>query len=385
MNVYLQEVAKDLGRRGICVDIFTRVHEASDPMIVALGDNARVIHLKAGPVDAQKHDLYRYLPDFTHSLTDFIDTFDLEYNLIHSHYWLSGLPGLVLSEARKIPTVASFHSLGAKQPAPHVGEPESGKRIASEEHIVQTADRLIAASPDEKEQLIRLYHANPARTDVVPCGYNDKIFYPRNRGGARTNLNLNHSQIVLFVGRLTPLKGADILLRAVASMDDSRELGIVVVGGNQGEADLKQLQQLAKRLGIGSQVYLQGAAAQSNLPEYYSAADVCVVPSYYETFGLVALESMACGTPVIASRVGGLRSTVTDGKTGYLVPWHCPEPFARRLETILSNNVLRESFGKAGLESVQGLTWSSTTDNLLDTYGTVLGQGKEFLQLVPCS
>jgi len=385
MNVYLRETAKDLGRRGICVDVFTRVHNTTDPMIVPLGENARVIHLRAGEPDTPKDEIYGHLPEFTRALEEFVDTFDLDYDLAHSHYWLSGPPTLALCEPREIPAVASLHSLGKKQQLVHAAEPESEERLDIETRIVQSADRLVAASPDEQEQLVRLYCAEPDETRVVPCGYNEKIFYPRNQEAARKELGLQGPKIVLFVGRMTRLKGIDILLRAVAAMDGKQGVETVIIGGNQNDAELEHLQKLARELEIEARLRFQGAVPQSTLPLYYSAADVCVVPSYYETFGLVALEAMACGTPVVAARVGGLRATVADGKTGYLVPWHCPGPYAQRLETILGNDVLRASLGKAAVESVQGLTWSFAADNLLDVYGQMLGRKKELIQLIPCA
>ena len=355
MNVYLRETAREFGRRGICVDVYTRRHNAGEPMIVRLGENARVIHLGAGNGSEPKHTLFEHLPEFSRELHEFAETFDLEYDLAHSHYWLSGPVALGLKERWNVPAVASFHSLGKMQHLVQAGEPESKHRLPTESQVVREADRLIAGSPDERDQLLRLYQAPPERTHIVPCGFDHEMFRPLDPELARRQLGLNGSKIVLFVGRLTRLKGVDILLRAVAAIEERAGLQIVIIGGGREDSEVGMLRRLATDLGIERQLLFVGSVPQSTLPLYYSAADVCVVPSYYETFGLVAVEAMACGTPVVAARVGGLRATIVDGKTGYLVPWHCPEPYAERLETLLGNDLLRASLGKAALESVQGL------------------------------
>ncbi len=385
MNVYLRETARELGRRGICMDVYTRRHDPDEPMIVSLGENARVIHLAAGPPDEPKRALFDHLPEFAQNLYDFIETFGLEYDLAHGHYWLSGPMALGLKERLHIPAVSSFHSLGKVQQLVQAGETDSEHRIKTECRVVAEADWLIAGSPDEREQLVRHYQASPEKTHVVPCGFDHQMFRPMNKTEARRALGLDGSKIVLFVGRMTRLKGVDILLRAVAAMEEREGLKIVIIGGGQGDAEVSILRDLGLELGIEKHLLFLGSVPQENLPMYYSAADVCVVPSYYETFGLVAVEAMACGTPVVAARVGGLRATIADGKTGYLVPWHCPEPYAERLETILGNDVLRASFGKAALESVEGLTWPFVVDSLLDVYGEALGVPRWALQLVPCA
>ena len=183
--------------------------------------------------------------------------------------------------------------------------------------------------------------------------------------------------------RATPHR--ERLLKAAAAIEERDGLQVVIIGGAQNDAELARLQRLARDLRIESNLLWAGSVPQASLPLYYSAADVCVVPSYYETFGLVAVEAMACGTPVIAARVGGLKATIVDGKTGYLVPWHCPEPYAERLEMVLGNDILRASLARAAHESVQGLTWSNVADHLLDVYGLALGQSRIALELVPCA
>ena len=375
MNVYLRETALEMGRRGICVDVFTRRHDPEEPAIVNLASNVRVIHIDAGHWEEPKEGLYRYLPDFQRRMEGFLDAEDLHYDVLHSHYWLSGPVALGLKQTRAIPVVATMHSLGEVQRRVRLAQ-DARERVATEMRIVHEVDQMVAGSPDEREQLLRLYDASPLNTHVVPCGYDSNLFYPRDKADSRTELNLTGSRIILFVGRMDRIKGVDIVLRAAADLEDRDGLQVVMIGGSTDDSEVGRLKTLARKLGIGRHLVFPGAVRQDILPGYYSAADVCIVPSYYETFGLVAVEAMACGTPVIAARVGGLQATIVDGRSGYLVPWHCPEPYAERLETILGNESLRAAFGKAARESVVNLTWSNAVDNLLDVYGLAMGQSK---------
>lgn len=376
MNVYLRETARELGRRGICVDIFTRRHGPEEPAVVRLADHVRVVHLAAGHPSEPKHALYQHLPAFTHDLEEFAGVSRQGYDLIHAHYWLSGMVGLELKRKWGAPLVANFHTLGKVQRLVRV-EPESRYRVRVEERVVEGADQIIAGSPDERDNLLRLYGASPRKTNVVPCGFDRQLFYPRDKQEARRALGLAASSIALFVGRMDRIKGAEIMLRAAASLQDKDGLLIIVVGGSPEDGEAKRLRAIAADLKIEGHLLFLGSVPHESLPLYYSAADVCMVPSYYETFGLVAVEAMACGTPVIAARVGGLQATIIDGKTGYLVPWHCPEPYAERLETILGNEILRRSLGEAAHQSVAGLTWSFVAESLLSVYHAALGTPAE--------
>jgi D-inositol-3-phosphate glycosyltransferase len=292
---------------------------------------------------------------------------------------------LALAERWGAPAVASFHTLGKVQRLVRAGEPDAGQRIATEQMVVDRAARIVAGSPSEREQLAWLYGADPERCAIVPCGFDEELFRPLDRAQARQALGLTGKKVVLFVGRMEPIKGIDILLRAVAAMDGRDDVQIVIIGGAQGDPELGRLVQMAGQLGIGERLLFLGTVDQARLPAYYSAADVCVAPSFYETFGMVALEAMACGTPVIAAGVGGLQATVADGETGYLVPWHCPEPYAERLEMILGNDSLRESLGRAARLSMRRFTWSYVAGRLLEVYEQALGSEAGRLQLVPCA
>ncbi len=385
MNVFLREAARELGRRGVCVDIFTRAHDPNDPQIVSLGDNTRIFHLSAGSLDEEKRALYRWLPEFSDRLDDFVERQGLHYDLVHSHYWLSGPSAAALARRSNAPLVASFHTLGEVQRLVRAGVPDADERIVTEQATVDLAQTVIAASPQEREQLLRLYGSGPEKTQVVPCGYDPEVFRPMDRSAARRALSLNGAKMALFVGRMEPIKGIDVLLRAVAAMDDRAGVEIVVVGGNEADLELERLKAAASELGIRDAITFQPTVSQERLALYYNAADVCVVPSFYETFGLVALEAMACGTPVIAARVGGLEATIVDGETGYLVPWHCPEPYAERLETVLANDYLRERLGLAAWESVKGMTWPFVVDRLQEVYEDVMGSRAVELAVAGCA
>ena len=287
---------------------------------------------------------------------------------MHSHYWLSGWVGQALKARWNVPHVIMFHTLGEAKNRAHLSEHEPDYRIAGERILAQGADRIICASEGEREALVTLYRVSPERISLVPCGVDTDRFRPRNRVAARRRLGLpGNEPVVLFVGRIEPLKGIDILLRAAAQTYGGFRL--LVVGGDQQDADRKaELRALAAELAIDDRVLFLDAVPHDQLPLYYNAADVCVVPSYYETFGLVALEAMACGVPVVASRVGGLLETVRDGQTGYLVPWRCPEPFAERLELLLSNEPLRRSLGRLARAAVERFRWSEVAAQVEDVY-----------------
>jgi D-inositol-3-phosphate glycosyltransferase len=254
------------------------------------------------------------------------------------------------------------------------GEPDAADRIPTEEAAAAQADSIVAGSPHELEQLVNLYGARRDKLSLVPCGVDQRLFKPMAQREARDALGLNGPKIVLFVGRMEPIKGADVLLRAVASLGDDLHTQLIVIGGSTSDAERTRLQRMARGLGVDHRLLFLDAVPQKELPLYYSAADVCVVPSFYETFGLVALEALACGTPVIAAKVGGLQHTVSDGKTGYLVPWHCPEPYAEKLEVLLTNDHLRRTLGKAAEASARGQSWEAAARRVLKVYEGLVGK-----------
>ncbi len=368
MNVYMRELAKALSHQNITIDIFTRWTHENIPQIVPLARNVRVIHIKAGPIaPVHKDDLYQYLPMFTRHIEEFRQHASLQYDLVHSHYWLSGVAAMRLADQWDVPHVTMFHTLGRLKQLANPDAPEPALRLEMEQHLVQQADCIIAATLDERTQIIRSCGATSSQIEVIPCGVDLKLFVPQERLQARKQLGLKSNlPVLLFAGRLDPFKGPDLLLRAVTLME--QEAQIVIVGGKlDDDKDMQSLQTLAAELNISQRVHFLGARPQQELPLLYSAADVTVVPSYHESFGLVAVESLACGTPVVATRAGGLTSVVRHGETGFLVP-HCPGFFAERLDTLLSDPELSAQMAAAARPSVLQFSWASIARQVNTVY-----------------
>lgn len=374
MNVYIRELSRELGKRAHTIDIFTRRADPHTPEIAIIDERTRVIQVDAGPWAAEKAALRRYLPDFRDGVRDFQRRDGRTYDLIHSHYWLSGWVGQTLKAAWQVPHVIMFHTLGEVKNRHHLDEREPESRTDGERLIAHGVDRVICASQGEKEMLCALYGVPPAKVSIVPCGVDVDTFKPASRAAARSQLGLPAvGPVILFVGRIEPLKGIDVLLRAVSHLDgDFRAL--VIGGDGKDLARKRELAALSTQLGREEKVAFLDAVPHDQLPLYYNAADVCVVPSYYESFGLVAVEAMACGIPVIASRVGGLKETVQDGQTGYLVPWLCPEPFAERLELLLNNDALRRSLGREARTAAERYRWSEVAARVEDVYHGLVSQ-----------
>ncbi len=376
MNVYVRELSREMGARGYHIDIFTRRADTSSPDIVHSSENVRVIHLQVGPEGSTgKHDLHRHLGEIERELLSFQQAEGIEYDLIHSHYWLSGWVGLSLRERWHVPLEAMFHTLGEAKRRVPVAEREPLCRIEGERLVAQRADRLVCASDHERRLLEDAYGADPRRISVVACGVDLGLFKPIDRKAARDALRLNGKKMVLFVGRIEPLKGVEVLLAAAAQLGGESDFELFIVGGDgTASAEMRRLQGLASELGLIDRVSFLGPVDHDKLPLFYNAADICVVPSYYESFGLVALEAMACGTPVVASRVGGLTVTVRDGETGYLIPWHYPRPFAERMALLLGDDELRRSFGRTAREAVKSFGWSSIADAVEPLYRELLAE-----------
>ena len=369
MNVYVLQLAKELGRRGSKVDVFTRYHDPNEPQVIELGTNARVIHLKAGPYNRNKDSLPRYIPEFLGSLRRFQQLEEIRYDLIHSHYWLSACAGVRLAQEWEVPHITTFHTLAKTKAQARAGERTSPLRIAAELRAMKNADAIVVSTVQEKEDLSRLYQVSPSKVWTIPPGVDLELFKVADKARARQTLGLNESKIVLSVGRIEPLKGLGILLAAVAGLEDRSDTRLLIVGGELGrDRELERLMSMAGELGIDDMVTFTGAVDQAELPTYYNAADVFVLTSYYESFGLVALEAMACGTPVVSSRVGGPKTFVRDGVTGYLIPWRCPEPFAQRLDTLLSNPALRDSMAGEARSVAQTMRWSRTAHRMSEVY-----------------
>ena len=374
MNVYIRELSREMARRAHTMDVFTRRVHPDTPEVTIIDERTRVIQIDAGTAAASKVSLRRHLPDFREGVLAFQQREQRQYDLVHSHYWLSGAVGQMLKAEWDVPHVIMFHTLGEAKNRHHLSQREPQYRIEGERTLAQSADRVICASDGEREMLINVYGVAPNRIVTVPCGVDTGRFRPMGGAAVRRRLGIDAgAPIVLFVGRIEPLKGIDVLLRAAAQLEGRFHL--LVVGGDEKDSARKgELVALARQLGIERKVTFLDAVAHADLPLYYNAADICVVPSYYESFGLVAVEAMACGVPVVASRVGGLRETVRDGRTGYLVPWRCPEPFAERLDLLLSNEALRRSLGREGRTTAERFRWSDVAARVEDVYHELVSQ-----------
>ncbi len=368
MNVHVREIARALAAQGAQVDIFTRNHEGQNSDAPIIADGVNVAHIPAGPADAPLSQQFEYLPDFLDGMLSFRTDRQAEYDAIHSHYWLSGLAGRQFASAVGAPHVMTFHTLSRIKMQSRSGEQEPAIREQSETEIIADSDGVIAFSAHERDSIVKLYDGNPDLIRLVPCGVDLERFRPLGRGVSRHQLGLNGEKVLLFVGRIEALKGLDLLIQTTAHLDAGAVKVLVVGDDADGSGDLGRLKAMARDLNVAESVEFVGRVAQDRLPWYYSAADVCVVPSYYESFGLVALESMACGTPVVASRVGGLPTVIHNGHTGYLKSWRCPETFANSLETILVNEDLRSSMGRAARRRAESMSWDAVAGQLLKIY-----------------
>lgn len=383
MNVYVRELSRELGKRGHRVDVFTRFQDEETAQVEVFGENARVVHLEAGPKAAyDKNKLPLHVDEFVEQIEEYARQEGITYDVIHSHYWVSGLVAHELKMRWGVPFVQMFHTLGElkNSVAKGVADREVGERIRGEGSVMRWADRLVAATPLEKEHMVCLYGAEPAKIKVIPAGVDTNIFYPRDREAVRELLGLPglETPILLFVGRIERLKGIDTLLESVAVVSkycSGRDLKVLIVGGGgqteDENAELHRVVELHRDLNLEEQVEFVGSKPQEMLPLYYSAADVTIMPSHYESFGLVAVESMASGTPVIASNVGGLSFTVVDGETGYLVEQENHFQLAERVHTLLKNSELRERMGEQASVHAQQYSWEKIATQVLEVYETV--------------
>ena len=372
MNVYMRQLAQELAQNAINVDIFTRWTDERTPQIVPLNCRVRVIHVKAGPrAPIHKKDLHHHIPTFVRNIEEFRRSEKKSYDILHSHYWLSGIAALQLAHAWDVPHVTMFHTLGRLKQEANPREREPSLRLEMEQQLMQHADRIIAATADERLQMIRCCGASAGQVEVIPCGVDLKLFVPHDQHHAREYLGLQPERpVLLFAGRLDPFKGPDILLRAAAMMEEDAQL--VIVGGKlTGDKELHQLQALAKELKISARVKFLGARPQEEMPIIYSATDVMVMPSYHESFGLAAVEALACGTPVVATRAGGLTAIVRHGETGFLVP-RCPGFFAERLDLLLKSPALRAEMSAAARGSVLQFSWKKVASQMYRTYDSLI-------------
>jgi D-inositol-3-phosphate glycosyltransferase len=379
LNVYVVETAKRLADRGTSVEIFTRATASGQPHAVHMYPGVVVRHVTAGPFEGlAKNDLPAQLCAFTAGVMRTEAYHDPGwYDVIHSHYWLSGQVGWLARERWGVPLVHSAHTLAkVKNSLLAEGDaPEPLSRVIGEEQVVAEADRLIASTSEEGRELVELYEAEPERVRVVAPGVDLDAFRPGSRSKARSELGWPENEFtMLFVGRIQPLKAPDLLLRAVAEMRRAgsapERLNLVVLGAPSGSvvAEPTWLMRLAHDLGLAGQVTFVPPVSRAAVATYYRAADVTVVPSYNESFGLVALESQACGTPVVAAAVGGLPTAVADGGSGLLVDGHDPQQWAKVLGDLVTSPRSLAALAAGARAHACRFSWDRTTDGLLVAY-----------------
>ena len=384
LNVYVLETSRRLAAAGVDVEIFTRAKTSSLAHTAEIEPGVRVSHLRAGPFEElPKEDLPAQMCAFSAGLLRAEAGRPAGwFDLIHSHYWLSGQVGWLASERWDVPLVHSMHTMAKVKnlELANGDRAEPQVRVIGEEQVVENASRLIANTGDEARQLIDLYSASPQAIDVVHPGVDLDVFCPGDRASARATLGLRpDAQVLLFVGRIQPLKAPDVLLRAVARMVESdparrRDLVVAVCGGPSGSGldHPSALADLATSLGIADIVRFEPPNDRARLAQWYRAADATVVPSYSESFGLVAIESQACGTPVVAASVGGLRTAVADGRSGLLVPGHDPDEWARALERMTTRE--RDHLAAGARSHAEGFSWDATAQALIDSYAHAIGE-----------
>ena len=385
MNVYIRELAQELARRGIEVDIFTRRSSEDEPEVdERLGPGVRVVYLTAGGLRPLGPDeLYPHLSEFTAKLIAFATMRSLHYDMVYSHYWLSGWVAQKLKEAWNIPFVQMFHTLGQmKRRLQTIDSLLPDQRINTEMQVVEWADRIIAATPAEHAQLLWLYRAKRRKIEIVPPGVNTTRFVPLSQEEAKARLGFETCHVLLFVGRLEPLKAVDSVLNALSHIRNSAphvldNLCFVVVGGDlevDDDAEMLRLRRLTDELGLKEVVRFMGAREPHELPLFYAAASAVVMPSDYESFGMVALEAMASGRPVIASRVGGLAFVVRDAETGYTVPVRDSQALAEKIVMLLNDASQRQAMGLRASQLALEYAWPNIADRLLAVFDDVQSQ-----------
>jgi len=378
LNVYVREVAITFSERGIATDIFTR-RSSDDPELEQLAPLSRVVYLPAGR-GLDKYSLYQQVPMFARHVADFAEHERTSYDLLFSHYWLSGEVACLLRPALAVAWAHIAHTLGAvKNRTMASGDrPEPELRIRVEGEIAQQADLLIASTPDEAADLSLVYGADPGRVFVVPPGVDLSMFQPIDRTEARRKIGYRSERLLLFVGRLERLKGVDVAIRALALLRDRShdDVRLLILGEDSPrsdeESEKERLKAIAAAEGVQDRVDFLGSVAHHELPFFYSAADVCVMPSYSESFGLVGLEAQACGTPVVGSDVTGLRSVLRDEVSGYLVAGHNPAAYAEKIGRLLENPEQAQQMGRRGRLLAQRFSWPRTADRLQELFDGVI-------------
>jgi D-inositol-3-phosphate glycosyltransferase len=368
MNVYVRELVSALAQAGVECTTYTRATRSDLPAVVQVEPGHRVVHIPAGPLQLAKEQLPGVLDEFGDAVIDHIKN-ESPADVLHANYWLSGQVAHRIKHELDIPFVSTFHTLARVKAEGGDFEPEWRDRAEAE--IISCADAICVSCPEEESQFRRLYGNPRGRIEIVSPGVEHAFFAPGDRGGARRALDLPAAApVLLFVGRIQPLKGADVAVRALAELHRPDALLLIVGGasGEQGDVEVDRLRRLIDQLGVSEQVRMVAPQPHHILSTYYRAADVVVVPSRSESFGLVALEAAACGTPVVASAVGGLLSLVDHGETGYLVSERDPVAFAQYIREILGHPAHAAALGRRSAERARHYTWGFAAARLRRVY-----------------
>jgi D-inositol-3-phosphate glycosyltransferase len=392
-NVYVAELAKYLAKIGYAIDVFTRWEDSGLQQVVNCSVNVRVIHIKAGPVKyIQKEDLLQHMPEFRQNMMQVIEREEIIYDLVHANFFMSALVAMELKETLDIPYVVTYHALGKVR---RLHQKEEDKfpieRLKIEEETATRADKVIAECPQDKEDLCHLYDVDPANIVIVPCGFCPSEFYPVNQSLARDYLGFNRNEnIILQLGRMVPRKGVDNVIRALSFLKSLEKTRLLIVGGESEIPDpdqcpeIKRLQNLSEELRVSDMVTFVGRRNRHVLKYYYSAADIFVTTPWYEPFGITPLESMACGTPVIGANVGGIKYSIKNGETGYLVPPKDPKALASRIDHLLSDKMQIKKMQVKCLKRVHGLfTWAKIAESVAMAYDDILNKVNQNEQLAP--
>ena len=375
MNVYVRELVSALAHAGVDCTTYTRTWRDDLPAEINVEPNHKVVHIPAGAVDMPKGDLLFVVPEFTDGVLRHINA-NGGTDVIHANYWLSGLSGHTLKHELDVPLVSTFHTFARVKALG--GDPESELREQAETDVIGCSDVICVSCTEEERQFIELYGNPPGTTEIVAPGVEHAFFAPGDKRGARKALELGDGPVLLFVGRIQPLKGADVAVRSLAELNRPDATLLIVGGasGTEGETEIAHVHALMQELKVENQVRFVAPQAHHILSTYYRAADVVLVPSRSESFGLVALEAAACGTPVVANAVGGLLTIVEHGRTGFLVPDRQPEIFARHIANILDDPALSARMSHDAAERAKGYTWSFAAARLRRAYTDITSRDR---------
>lgn len=377
MNVYVREFATALAQTGVHCRVYVRAWNKQLPRFVEVEPGFEIVHIQAGPCDVPKDQLPQHVDEFARGVAEDFRTFEPE--AIHANYWLSGVAGNALKREFDLPLISTFHTLARVKAESGDYEPES--RARAESDVMGCSDVVMSNCDAESEQLVNFYDADPARIEVIPPGVDHAFFSPGPKSGARWALNTDDRPLLLFVGRIQPLKGVDVAVKALAASKHP-EARLWIVGGasgTQGASELAHIKQLIANLDLEDRVEFHPPQPHHLLSTYYRAADVVLVPSKSESFGLVALEAAACGTPCVASAVGGLLTLVDEGQTGYLIDGRDPQEYAEAIDRILFDPVLATELSNNAAKHALNYTWCESAKKLVAIASTLADR-----RLAPC-